>query len=100
MALYDLLESKEPKGRQLGQGLVSLEYENVMAALNLALVAQGPILNPYNALASYIDITQDQRRGLELGQTVLSRLGGYPPEKLVGQLGFEFASVIDDIAGR
>ncbi len=99
-ALYDLLESKEPKKRRLGQGLVSLEYENVMTALNLALAAQVSILNFYNALADYIDMTQAQQRGLELGQTVLSRLEEYSAEKLTGQLGGEFVGVIDDIAKR
>jgi len=97
-ALCQLLESKDPQQRPLGQVLIHLEYENLVTALNLALADQVSIINPYNALASYLDAIQDQRRGLEFGQHVLERLETYPPEKLTGQLGFEFVSVIDDIA--
>src|SRR5206468_2372530 len=43
--LYSLLQSKEPQERQVGQILVSLEYENLVTALNLALDAQVSILN-------------------------------------------------------
>ena len=90
--LYQLLKSKEPQERQVGQILTSLEYENLVTALNLALAAQVSILNPYFALSEYLDTNQDQRRGLELGQTVLSRLENYPLDKLAGSLGYEFAS--------
>jgi tetratricopeptide (TPR) repeat protein len=98
--LYQLLKSKEPQERQVGQIITSLEYENLVTALKLALAAQVSILNYFRTLSNYLDITQDQRRGLELGQTVLSRLEAYSTEKLAGQLGAEFVGVIDDIAKR
>jgi tetratricopeptide (TPR) repeat protein len=99
-AFYQLLTSKESKERQIGQVLVSLEYENLMTALNLALVAQVSIFNYYNALFEYQDITHDERRGLELGEMIIHLLENYPAEKLSGQLGVEFVSVIDNIARR
>ncbi len=99
-ALNDLLNSKEPQQRQVGQLLTSLEYENLVTALNLALAAQVSIENLFFPLSSYLDTKQDQRRGLELGQAVLSRLEGYPLDKLAGALGYEFARVIDNIALR
>ncbi|MCI0485173.1 MAG: hypothetical protein L0229_00965, partial [Blastocatellia bacterium] len=99
-AIAGLLESKEAKEKQIGQLLARLEYENLTTALNLALAAQDSIENPYKALSFYLDTTQDQRRGLELGQSVLARLEDYPPDKLTGQLGFEFVGVLDDIAKR
>jgi tetratricopeptide (TPR) repeat protein len=99
-ALAQLLESKEAQEKQLGQALVSLEYENLMTTLNLALGAQVSILNPVFALSNYLDTTHDEKRGLELGQAVLARLQDYPAEKLAGQLGLEFAGVIDNIAKR
>ncbi len=40
IALSNLLESKEPQERQIGVLLTSLEYENLVTALNLALDAQ------------------------------------------------------------
>ncbi len=71
-----------------------------MTALNLALVAQVSILNYYRPLSAYLDATQNQRHGLELGQMVLKLLENYPAEKLSGQLGAEFVGVIDNIAKR
>ena len=84
----------------MGQILTSLEYTNLSTALDLALAAQVSILNLYRTLSEYLDSTQEQQRGLELGQSVLKRLETYPPEKLTGTLGAELAVVIDDIAIR
>src|SRR5579859_247020 len=89
--LDQLLASKEPRERQVGQLLTGLEYENLVTALNLALEAQVSILEPYRALSNYLSMVQDQRRGLELGQVVLRQLEAYPTEKLTGELGLEFA---------
>jgi tetratricopeptide (TPR) repeat protein len=98
--LYQWLNSKKPQERQIGQLLTGLEYENLVKALKLALEAQVSILESYRTLSHYLDATQDQRRGLELGQMVLRRLEGYSSEKLAGKLGAEFVGVIDDIAKR
>ena len=98
--LYQLLESKKPQEKQVGQLLTGLEYENLVTALSLALEAHASILEPYRALSGYLDATQDQKRGLELGQMVLRQLEGYSSEKLAGELGAEFAGVIDEIANR
>jgi len=64
------------------------------------LEAQVSILNLYRTLSAYLDTTQDQRRGLELGQRVLKLLENYSPDKLASQLGAEFVGVIDNIAKR
>src|SRR5262249_16934370 len=80
-----------------GQALAGIEYENIAAALNLALDARVSILEPYRALSGYIDVTQDHRRGLDLGQGVLSRLENYPADVLAGPLGFEVVGVLVDI---
>jgi hypothetical protein len=96
--LSQLLNSKEPEVRQVSQLITSLEYENLVTALNLALGAQVSILNLNKTLSRHLDAIQDQRRGLELGQSVLSHLEAYPDEKLKGPLGVEFATVIDNIA--
>ena len=98
--LYKLLNSKKSQERQVGQIITSLEYENLVTALYLALAAQVSIHDPYFALSRYLDTVQDQKRGLQLGQSVLDSLETYPSEKLEGQLGFEFAHVIGDVANR
>ena len=65
--LNQLLKSKEPQERQIGQILAGLEYENLVTALNLALDAQVSIYNLYFALSNYLNAIQDQQRGLEFG---------------------------------
>lgn len=99
-ALIELLLSKNPQQRETGQILVYLEYENLVTALNLALAAQVSTYSLYGALTNYLDTTQDQQRGLQLGRTVLAYLETYPAERLTGRLGAEFARVIGDTAAR
>ncbi len=66
--------------------------------LNVALQAKVSILDLYRALSNYLDMTQEQQRGLLLGEAVLEQLKVYPPETLAGPVGAEFCVVIDDIA--
>lgn len=98
--LYRLLNSKELRERQVGHLVTSLEYDNLVIALNLALAAQVSIHFIFFTLSRYLDATQDERRGLELSRTVLNCLESYPAEKLTGQLGPEFVGVIDNIGKR
>ncbi|HLX57712.1 MAG TPA: CHAT domain-containing protein [Ktedonobacteraceae bacterium] len=95
-ALMGLLLSKDPQERQLGQVLTSLEYENLVTALNLALGSRVSIYSLYGVLTNYLNTTQDQSRGLELGQTALIHLEIYSAE----QLNTETIRVIWDIANR
>ena len=99
-AISGLIKSKESEEKQLGQTLAQLEYENMVTTLNLALTAQASIVNPYLVLSKHLEATKDQRRGLELAETVLARLEGYPSQVLSGRLGFEFVGVLDNIARR
>jgi tetratricopeptide (TPR) repeat protein len=100
LEIWTLLQSKEANQKQIGQVLARFEYENLYTALNLALSARVSIVKLYGALSSYIDTTQDHRRGLELGKAILISMETYPKEILKGQLGLEFASIIDGIATR
>ena len=99
-ALAHLIKSKEPQQRQVGQTLINLEYENLTTALKYALADQVNILELYKPLAFYLDVVQDNRRGLELGETVLKSMDAYPSERLTGLLGATFAGIIDNIAKR
>ncbi len=98
--LLGLLQSKDPKERQVGQVLTGLEYENLVTALKLALEAQVSIQFPYFTLSSYLDAMQDHSRGLELGQEVLKRLETYPSDILTGRLGAQFVRIIGVIANQ
>ncbi len=98
--LYQWHESKEPLERISAKELTRLEYENLTVALNLALEVQVSIHNFYFALSRYLDINQDQQRGLELGQHVLDKLETYPTDKLTGLLGLDFANIVGDFGVR
>ena len=92
------LVSNEAGEKRLGQTLVELEYENLATALRLALITQVSILNPFEALSKYLDISQDHRRGLELGEMVSSGLERYSAAALEGELGLQLARVLNRFA--
>jgi tetratricopeptide (TPR) repeat protein len=71
-----------------------------MTALHLALDAQVSIWNLYATLSDYLGATKDERRGLALGEAVLTRLQAYPEAALSGPLGVELIDVLRDIATR
>ncbi|MDM8564322.1 tetratricopeptide repeat protein [Candidatus Halobeggiatoa sp. HSG11] len=98
--LAGLLESKEAQEKQMGQIITPFEYENLNRALDLALQTQMSIINPYKALSFHLDATQDHKRGLIQGESVLARLEKYSAEALQGQLGTEFVTVVDSVAKR
>jgi tetratricopeptide (TPR) repeat protein len=97
-SFYDLLTSKNPQDRQIGQFVTSLEYENLATALNLALAAQVSIADFHNVLIEYVKQMQIQSRGLELYQNIREQFAHYPPDKLTGPLGPEYVRVLGTIA--
>jgi tetratricopeptide (TPR) repeat protein len=99
-ALSGFQDSNDPQQRQLAQMLVELEYANIGTALRWALDQQQSILRPYLVLSTHLDRLQDHRRGLELGELVLTQLERVPPEAVTGMRGAELVGVIDNIAKR
>jgi tetratricopeptide (TPR) repeat protein len=98
--IFQLTQSKKAQEKQTGLAFASLEYENLLQAVELALAAQASIWEPYRALSVYLDAAQQHRRGLALAEKVLRVLEGYPPDLLRGPLGAELVGVIYDIAQR
>ncbi|GAB6039507.1 tetratricopeptide repeat protein [Endothiovibrio diazotrophicus] len=98
--LAQLLQSKEPQERQIGQALTRLEYENLHHALRLALDAHASVFRLYRPLSLYLDTTHDEARGLALGETVLERLEGYATGELEGEALLGLIGVADDVAKR
>jgi tetratricopeptide (TPR) repeat protein len=94
----DLLTSKDPGERQIGQFVASLEYENLVTALNLALAAQESIAGLHDVLLEYLNRTQKQSQALELFQAIQERFAAYSADKLAGPLGLEYANVLGTIA--
>jgi len=100
ITFYNLLTSKQPEERPLGQFLVYQEYENLLATLHLVLASQkqAQIIRLYNVLAEYLEQMQEPQRGLELTQLVLAGLQGYPVETQEGEIGREIIVVLDSLA--
>ncbi len=105
-ALYDqwggqlsgLARSKEPQERQLGLAFIGVEYENLRAAVELALAARASFFNPYDALSRYLRAQQDYPRLLALSEAVYARRSQYPADALKGVLGGDFTRCIGDMA--
>ncbi len=97
-ALYELLTSKQPEERPLGQFLVQQEYENLLTALRLALAAQALVVGLYRVLAKYLEQMQEPQRGLELAQLVWAGLQSYPVELQSGEIGREIIAILDSLA--
>ncbi len=97
-ALYKLLKSKDPQERRVGKVLTYMEYENLIAALNIALREHVSVLHIFRILSGYLTAISNASRGLELSQTVLNRLEDYLSENSVTSLDSDLCIVIDSIA--
>ncbi len=97
-ALGQLLQSKEPQEKILGQALTRLEYENLMTALKLALEEQVSVWGCYVVLNTYYEANQDYPKALSVAQNVLSGLKNYPPEKISEDIRTERIRVTSDLA--
>lgn len=95
---YLLLSSQPTNEGQVEQKIVSLEYENLDTALNLALQAQVSVLSIFQALTAYLDIIGDEQRALELSRSVLDRLEEYPSGQLNGMLALERIHITGTLA--
>jgi len=96
-AILKLLLSTLPNQRQFGQDLTHVEYQNFLAAMDVAL-EHGKSFNRYFAcLTQYLKATGHYERGLEVSQRVRARLED-PREKLTGRGRLEHAVVVARIA--
>jgi CHAT domain/Tetratricopeptide repeat len=95
-----LLKSLSPTERQKGQHMVGLEYENLDAALHLALNAQLAVPSLLKALSIYLDTIKDEQNSLKLGQAVLKSLQEYPTDKLAGSADLERIRIIGALANQ
>ncbi len=98
-ALNNFVQSNESEKKQIGQMLISMEYENFIYALTLALKHHNSFIHFYQPISEYLDTIQDAQQALNFGNQILAELEQYPTELLQDQLGKEFVAVIDNIAG-
>ncbi|QDK82041.1 tetratricopeptide repeat protein [Spirosoma sp. KCTC 42546] len=99
-AIYELLDSKQANERQMGIILVQMEYANIFNALQISLKNHVSIFYSFLCLSRYADSNNDQQSGLQIAQTILAQIESYPKEMLVGQIGYEFAGVMDKVGTR
>ncbi|MCA9997398.1 MAG: tetratricopeptide repeat protein [Anaerolineales bacterium] len=97
-ALAQLITSKEPQQRQVGQALISLEYENLMTALTVALETSVDFFSLYDALAQHLGRLQSWQPRAELGELVTKFKSKYSKGQLNGQVGANFVVVLDRLA--
>lgn len=99
-ALSQLMQSKEPQEKQLGQVLVGIEYENIATALNLALQAKVSMFRPYAILSDYLSVTRKHQQGLILGEWVFEQFKAYTAQVLAETIKAELVVVVDRMAGH
>jgi tetratricopeptide (TPR) repeat protein len=92
-----LMESKEPQERQLGIMFCKLEYENLYAALSIAMERQESA-DIYFCLFKYCDLTQDIQLKHSLSQEVSNKHKFYASETCTGKIGLEIILVLERLA--
>jgi tetratricopeptide (TPR) repeat protein len=97
-ALGQLIKSKNPQERQLGMALVSLEYENLQTAVEIALAAKSVFYNAYEALFRYLDTNSMHERAAALSQQVLAAQPSYAPEEMTADIERHFYLVYARLA--
>jgi tetratricopeptide (TPR) repeat protein len=78
--------------------MTKLEYENLISALNMTLVAQASIRGLHDALDRYLLTTHQRHEALTLYRSILDRFEQYSEEKLYGSLGLEYVNLIATLA--
>jgi tetratricopeptide (TPR) repeat protein len=92
-----MMESKEAQEKQLGVMFCKLEYENLYAALQIALERQESV-DIYFCLSTYCDRTQDIQLKQSLSEGVAKKHKSYNPEIVTGEIGLEVIMVLDRLA--
>jgi tetratricopeptide (TPR) repeat protein len=91
-----MMESKEAEEKQFGVMFCKLEYENLYAALTIALERQESI-QIFFCLGDYFDLTQNPIARLEVAKQVNLALRNYPPEFKQGEQGYQISLIMERI---
>lgn len=92
--------SEDPGAFQYARNIAGREYENIMFALNYALVKNESVLPLFLCLDSYFDSIKDHDRGLKVGRHILEKLNKFPENLFQANKGGEMVSIMDAIAYR
>ena len=89
-----MMKSKEPQEKQLGQIFCKWEYENLYAALTIALERQESI-SIFVTLDKYLELTQDIQSELKLSEEINQRLESYPAMWKTGEGSREYMTALN-----
>jgi len=92
-----LMQSKEAQEKQLGQIFCKWEYENLYAALTIALEQQESV-GIYFCLYKYFRLNQDVQENLRLAEEVYELVIQYPPNFFDSSQGHQIMGAIDLLA--
>jgi tetratricopeptide (TPR) repeat protein len=90
-----LLQSKDAQERQVGVALTRVEFENLYGALKRALARRETFWGMFDALADYLERSQDHRARAALCAEVLAAREGYSAEQLASDIGRHYVMVLD-----
>jgi tetratricopeptide (TPR) repeat protein len=85
-----MMGSKEAQEKQLGQVFCKLEYENLYAALQVALERQESI-SIFFCLDKYFELINDVHGNLKVAEFVCDKLANYSPDFLKKEKGYQIA---------
>ncbi|MCO5207344.1 MAG: tetratricopeptide repeat protein [Anaerolineae bacterium] len=71
-ALAQMITSKEPQQKQIGQTLISVEYENLMSAVRLSLATQTDFYNAFEAVFRLLHGSNQHLAAVTLCQEVIA----------------------------
>ena len=93
-----LMNSKEPRERQLGIVFCKWEYENLYNALQICLKQQDSIAI-FVYLNKYLELTGDTQRALALAERVYQVVEDYPEQWKIDRNNTQYAGVLNTLAG-
>ncbi len=94
LQLNQLLTSQDMVAKQSGLSYVSMEFENLVTGLNLALLAQTSIAGYADVLLQFLITMHDLPRGLALCQHILVHFDQLSVDTIGDPLGFELANTL------
>jgi tetratricopeptide (TPR) repeat protein len=98
-SVHKLFESSRPDDKQLGRDVVYVEYDNIVAAMDIALSHRVSVLPYYATVNDYLRAAGHHQRALQVGEDVLARLDQCASAtKTRGGIDAQRAAVIDCIA--
>ena len=93
ITFFLFLTSNESQKLQFGLFYIRYEYENLYKVLALSLDREESILDAYRVIFEFLYKNQLHQKCLQVAEMVHERMQQYSPQRLIGEIGFEFGEV-------